>query len=58
MKPEHRNVLYLLYFEGMSYAEAGTVMNKGKRQIEGLAYRARASLKKKLESEGFTYAEN
>ena len=58
LKPEHRNVLYLLYFEGMSYAEAGTVMNKGKRQIEGLAYRARASLKKKLESEGFTYAEN
>jgi len=57
LKPEHRDVLYLIYFEDMSYAEAGRVLNKNKRQIEGLEYRARASLKKIMESEGFTYAE-
>ena len=57
LKPEHRDVLYLIYFEDMSYAEAGRVLNKNKRQIEGLEYRARASLKKMMESEGFTYAE-
>ena len=40
LKPEHRDILYLLYFEGMSYAEAGTVMKKTEVQISSLAYRA------------------
>jgi len=57
LKPEHREVLRLLYFENMSYANAGKAMKKTARQIDGLSYRAKASLKKKLESEGFIYAE-
>lgn len=53
MKPEHREVLYFIYFEDMSYAETGMALNKSETQIANLLYRAKASLKKKLESEGF-----
>jgi len=55
LKEEHRAVLILLYFEDMSYIEAGRAMNKNLKQIRGLAYRAKVALKRKLESEGFTY---
>jgi len=55
LKPEYRQVLRLLYFYNMSCADAGKEMRKTQRQIVNLAYRARASLRKKLESEGFTY---
>ncbi|MDR0433536.1 MAG: RNA polymerase sigma factor, partial [Gracilibacteraceae bacterium] len=48
LKMEHREVLLLLYMEEMSYREAGRVMVKSERQIEGLAYRAKAALKKVL----------
>jgi len=58
LKPEHRQVLRLLYFQNMSYAQAGEAMKKNERQIDGLAYRARTALKKRLESGGFTYEEN
>ena len=55
LKENYRAVLLLLYFEDMSYIQAGEIMNKSERQIRDLAYRAKAALKKKLESEGFTY---
>ena len=54
LKEEHRAVLILLYFEDMSYIQAGRAMNKSVKQISDLAYRAKAALKKKLENEGFT----
>jgi DNA-directed RNA polymerase specialized sigma24 family protein len=38
----------------MSYLEAGRVMYKNVRQIEGLARRAKAALKKRLEDDGYT----
>ena len=53
LKEDYRVVLTFLYFEDMSYIQAGRVMGKTERQIEGLARRAKASLKKKLESGGF-----
>jgi len=49
LKKEYHAVLILLYFEGMSYRQAGQAMNKSERQIKDLAYRAKAALKKKLE---------
>ena len=49
LNDEYRIVLDLLYFEDMSYMEAGESMSKSVKQIENLAYRARLSLKKKLE---------
>lgn len=51
LKEEYRAVLVLLYFEDMSYAEAGRAMNKSPKQISDLAYRAKAALKKRLENE-------
>ena len=53
LKEEYRIVLELLYFNDMSYSEAGMVMGKNEKQITNLAYRAKLSLKKKLEGSGF-----
>ena len=55
LKAEHREVLHLVYFEGMSYSDSARVLKKGKRQIEGLLYRAKKSLKTRLETEGLIY---
>jgi len=57
LKADHRQVLYLLYFEEISYADAAKVLKKTEKQIAGLAYRAKALLKNKLEKEGFDYGE-
>ena len=56
LKDNHRAILVLLYFEDMSYIQAGQVMGKSETQIKQLAFRARAALKKKLVGVGFTYA--
>ena len=48
LKVEHRAVLLLLYFEDMSYLEAGSAMNRSEAQIKSLAHRAKAALKRKL----------
>ncbi|MCL2517028.1 MAG: sigma-70 family RNA polymerase sigma factor [Oscillospiraceae bacterium] len=55
LKEEYYTVLHLLYFEDMSYIQAGKAMNRSVKQITDLAYRAKLALKKKLESDGFTY---
>lgn len=57
LKAEYREVLYLVYFEDMSYRDAATVMNKSESQITKLVYRGKQSLKVILEQEGFTYAD-
>lgn len=53
--PQYRQILYLLYFEGLSNAEAATVMKKTKHNVETLKYRAERALKTQLEKEGFIY---
>ncbi len=55
LNKDYREVLHLLYFEEMSYSQAATVMKKSEKQIKNLAYRARQSLKDKLEKENFVY---
>ncbi|MCL2164174.1 MAG: sigma-70 family RNA polymerase sigma factor [Oscillospiraceae bacterium] len=55
LSDDHRAVLALLYFEGMSYVQAGRAMNKSEKQIKHLAYRAKASLKKKLDSSDYNF---
>lgn len=57
LKPEYRQVLWLMYFEDLSAKEAACVMKKSVHSIETLAYRARKSLKLTLETEGFIYEE-
>ena len=50
LKDEYYKTLTLLYFEDMSYRQAGEVLGKSEKQIKDLAYRAKVSLKKKLEA--------
>ena len=57
LKPEYRQVLYLIYFEGFRNDQVAIVMKKSKKQIENLVYRAKLSLESELEKEGFLYEE-
>lgn len=52
-----RQVLWLLYFEGMSGTDAAIIMKKNSRQISNLVYRAKSALKSELDKEGFVYEE-
>ena len=54
---DYRIVLWLVFFEGFSNKEAAAAMKKSDRQIKNLLYRAKQSLKSKLEKEGFVYEE-
>jgi RNA polymerase sigma-70 factor (ECF subfamily) len=54
LKDEHRGVLICLYFEDMSYVEAGRAMRRSEKQIRGLAYRAKLALRRKLEESGYS----
>lgn len=57
LKPEYFQVLYLLYFEDLKTDDISKIMHKSKRQIGDLLYRAKKSLKTKLEKAGFQYEE-
>ena len=52
---EYRQILWLLYFEELSYAEAAAVMQKTSRQMKNLVFRAKNALRLELEKEGFVY---
>ena len=55
--PQHyRTVLQLLYFEEMTYKQAGTVMKMTEKQIRNLSYNARLSLKEACKKEGIENA--
>jgi len=54
LSADYKSVLWLVYFEGFSNTEAARIMRKSERQIRNLLYRAKQSLKTKLEMEGFT----
>ena len=54
LKPEYRQVLWLLYFEQFSAREAAAVMGKSVHGAETLAWRARQALKEVLIQEGFS----
>ena len=54
---DYRSVLYLFYFEELSYDEISKILKKSKSQIKNLVYRARQSLKVQLERGGFVYEE-
>ena len=58
MNPDYREVLYLTYFEDMSYAQAAEVMGTTVKQITNLVYRGKESLRRLLEREGVTNAES
>ena len=57
LNPEYRQVLYLVYIEGFDHKEVGEIMNKSRRQITNLIYRAKNSLKDRLSKVGYYYEE-
>ena len=58
MNPDYREVLYLIYFDDMSYAQAADVTGKTVKQITNMLYRGKESLRKLLEREGITNAKS
>ena len=47
-----REAVHLVYFEGMSYDEAGRVMKKNRKQIDNLLYRAKDKLRTIIGKDG------
>ena len=47
-----RMVVHLIYFEGMTYKEAGKVMKKNRKQVDNLLYRAKKELRIILGKDG------
>ena len=45
---EYQDVVYLIFFEELSYADAARVLKKGPKQIDNLIYRAKGALRKIL----------
>lgn len=52
---DYSQVLYLIYFEEMSYEQIAKVLKKSYKQIDNLAYRAKKALKSTLERNDFIY---
>lgn len=51
----YREVIHLSFFEGLKNSEIAKVTKKSHKQVENLLYRAKISLRKELEKEGFDY---
>lgn len=57
LKPQYRQVLWLVYFEDLSHKEAARIMKKPVGSIKTLVFRAKQELKGQLEKEDFDYNE-
>ncbi len=55
LKDDYRIAIMLIDLEGFSYAQAARILHKSDAQMKILIYRARKSLAKLMEKEGFTY---
>ena len=56
LRPDYCEALFLVYFEGLSHAEAAAVMGKREKQVADLVYRGKNALRKRLEQEGIGHA--
>ncbi len=52
---QYREVLQLIYFDGFSMAQVGSILNKSAKQVYNLHTRAKSALKALLEKEGITH---
>lgn len=57
LKPEYRQILWLVYFDGFSNKQAARVLKRTVHSTEMLVSRARKALKEKLMEEGYCYEE-
>lgn len=55
LKPDYQAAISLIDLEQMTYAEAAKVLKKNDAQMKVLIYRARKSLAKLVEKEGYSY---
>ena len=55
LKPEYRQILWLVYFEDFSLSQAARIMGKTAHNAQTLVYRARKALKEILTQEGYVY---
>lgn len=55
LSPDYRQVLYLTFFEELQPEEISKVMKKSVKQIYNLTTRAKSTLKKLLEDQGFNW---
>lgn len=55
LKPDYQAAIELIDLEEMSYADAAGILRKTLPQMKILIFRARKSLKKQLESEGYVH---
>ena len=55
LKPEYRQILWLVYFESMSVGESAKILKKSENNTSVLLHRAKKSLKSELTKEGFDY---
>lgn len=55
LSPEYQQILWLVYFEGMSNKDASKIVGKSVHTTGNLVYKARKALKIQLEREGFVY---
>lgn len=58
LKLEYREALYLVYFENMSYRDAGLVLHKTEGQVTNLVHRGKARLRIILDEDGFVYGDD
>ena len=54
--PKMKEALWLVYYEGMTYAEAGTVMGLSTKRVDHLLDRGKKKMRQELEKEGLTNA--
>ena len=55
LKPEYRQILWLVYFEDFSLSQAARIMGKTTHNAQTLVYRARKACKEILMQEGYVY---
>ncbi len=57
LKPEYRQILWLIYFEGFTNREAAAIMKRSVHSVETMVYRAKRALRARLDEEDFIYEE-
>lgn len=53
LQPQHRQVLYLIYFEDFTPAQAAKILGKSSHNVSALLYRAKDALRRALNEEAF-----
>ena len=54
LQPQHRQILYLVYFESFAPAEVAKILGKSSHNTSALLYRAKQALRRELQEEVFS----